>query len=97
MKDCSVERYVKSLESMRDQRNKVMRAGKPNYMDGLRYCHDIHNILHFLWLTGSIDYGEFKKMEHRFRVSGKDMRKYVYCADFVSDELKGRSVSLEFE
>lgn len=95
MKDVKIERCVDVLSGMRDQRNKCVRRGSTHYLDGLRYSEYIHDILHFLFLCGSIDFGEFRKLEHKFRVSGKDLRKYVYCADFVNDEIYGKVVEVE--
>lgn len=95
MKDCTQEKYITALDRMRNQRNKVVRNRSGHYLDGLRYSEDIHNILHFLWITGSIDYGEFKKLETRYRVRSKDLRKYVYCADLIDDDLKGKPIEIE--
>lgn len=93
MKDLKSDKVLNYLDAMRSRRRKEL--SKKNYRDGLRYSEDVHNILHFLWLCGSIDYKEFKTLETRYRVRGKDMRKYVYCADIIDDEMKGEAVYVE--
>lgn len=95
MKDCTTDKYLLVLDRMRNARNKAVRSNHCHYLDGLRYSEDIHNILHFLFLAGSIDYGEFKKLELRYRVRSKDLRKYVYCADLIDDEIRGKKVEIE--
>lgn len=82
MKDCRVEKYLEYLDLYRKRRNEHIRK---DFMSALRYCEEIRHIIHFLWLCGAIDYNEFKSLEKEYKVSGKDMRKYVYCKDLIAD------------
>lgn len=94
MKDVRVEKYLSLLDGYRRRRNDHI---EKDYMSALRYCEEIRTILHFLWMSGGIDHQEFKKLEKKYRVSGKDMRKYVYCVDLINEEMDGKKISIDID
>lgn len=91
MKDLSVDRILGYLERMKKNRKEEYKT--LGYMSSLLYAREVNGVLHMLWMCGCIDYVEFKKLEKKYSLTGKDLRKLIYCADLISDELEGKEVT----
>lgn len=93
MKDCRASRILKYMERMKAGRRKEAKSS--GYIASVLYAREVNSILHMLWLCGSIDYDELKRMEKKYSLTSKDIRKILYCADLISEELEGKVISIE--
>lgn len=85
MKDIKIVKVIAYIDMLVKQRTGYDK--RTGWLDSVRCCEQIQNILLLCWLSGGIDRKEYDSLAKKYKVRSKDIRRYIYTADVLDSDI----------